>query len=470
MIHFSYSFCMAMLHSMWQAALLLLFYVITFRLLHKNNNPLINRNVLYAALLLQTVFSLLTFCFYYFNSITISGISTISTFLYSYIKPEGILIAAPWIFSAYSFIILFKTLKTVYAWQQFKNKVNTALIKPPVHLKVFTAEKSFQFGIKKKVTLFLSNTIHTPVTFGFLKPIILLPVALVNNITIQQAETLILHELTHIQTNDYILNWFLLSIEALFFFNPFIRKICKKIRLEREKYCDISVIAFEYNPGLYAETLLQTERMKQSTPAFQMAAVNDKKQLLKRIIYFTNKGVLDKIAPKNIIAPVIGFMLIFLLVIVFLYKTGNYTLPLHSAKFVPYLPISNYSITDADYGKIIINNPVQNKAPQSKPELINNVEKEKKTKQIAKINIPKKIIQQTYDSTTHDYFVTPVATKENDAGRQIIIREEGSDGITLKYYYLSFEDNKWVLRPQLIMNAKQIPDSLIHLPDSLKRQ
>ncbi|MBK6635063.1 MAG: M48 family metalloprotease [Chitinophagaceae bacterium] len=58
--------------------------------------------------------------------------------------------------------------------------------------------------------------------FWFFKPVILLPVALVNNISTQQAETLILHELAHIRTNDYLLNWFLLTAETLFFLILFV--------------------------------------------------------------------------------------------------------------------------------------------------------------------------------------------------------------------------------------------------------
>jgi len=161
------------------------------------------------------------------------------------------------------------------------------LEKPGIDLKLFTKVKAHHLGIKRKITLWLSNSISTPVTFGFFKPVILLPVTLVNQISAQQAETLILHELSHIKVNDYLLNWFLLAAENIFFFNPFVLAFCKKIKLEREKYCDSNVLAFNYPVMLYAETLLQAERIKQLMPAFQLAAVNSKKQLLHRIQFFT---------------------------------------------------------------------------------------------------------------------------------------------------------------------------------------
>ena len=101
---------------------------------------------------------------------------------------------------------------------------------------------------------------------------ILLPVALLNNINTAQAETLVLHELSHIKTNDYLLNWFLVVADTIFFYNPFVSALCRRIRIEREKYCDINVIAFAYSPALYAETLLKAERIKQMIPNFQLAA------------------------------------------------------------------------------------------------------------------------------------------------------------------------------------------------------
>src|SRR5262249_18703553 len=150
-------------------------------------------------------------------------------------------------------------------------------------MKLFTQEKAFQFGINKKVAVWLSNSINTPLTFGFLKPVILLPVALMNNISTKQAETLIIHELVHIKMNDFLLNWFMIAAETIFFFNPFVAFICKRIRLEREQHCDVSVIAFNYQPALYAEALLKAEQIKRMIPDLQLAAVSTRKQLLHRI-------------------------------------------------------------------------------------------------------------------------------------------------------------------------------------------
>jgi beta-lactamase regulating signal transducer with metallopeptidase domain len=245
------------------------------------------------------------------------------------------------------------------------------LQKPGIDLKLFTELKAHQFGIKRKVKLWLSNSINTPVTFGFFRPMILLPVALVNNISVQQAETLILHELTHIRTNDYLLNWFLLFADTIFFYNPFVTALCNKIRMEREKNCDISVMAFEYSPALYAETLLQAERIKQLIPNFQLAAVNRKKQLLQRIRFFSTSQNFKQPLRFNIIAPLIGLFLLLFLSSAILFNTGNPVSSVSADSTLPWLPVSNSLVADAEFIKNII------PGDEELAKLVNEVEKQR---------------------------------------------------------------------------------------------
>ena len=69
----------------------------------------------------------------------------------------------------------------------------------------------------------------SPVTIGFLKPIILLPVAALNSLTPQQVEAVLLHELSHIRRYDYLINLVITLVHTLFYFNPFIKKFVSAI-------------------------------------------------------------------------------------------------------------------------------------------------------------------------------------------------------------------------------------------------
>ena len=54
--------------------------------------------------------------------------------------------------------------------------------KPPVDIRLFTKAKAIELGIKRQVNIWLSEHIQSPMTFGYFKPVILLPVALLNHI------------------------------------------------------------------------------------------------------------------------------------------------------------------------------------------------------------------------------------------------------------------------------------------------
>lgn len=469
MVQFSYSFCVAMLHSIWQAALLMLLYVIVDKLVHRNNAPLAKRNFLYAAIATQLILFVLTFSIYFYDTASLGKLTEITQSITGYLGSKNIQLITPWIFSLYIFIIAYKVMKAVYSWYHFKKQYKTGLQKPSVELKLFTEIKAHQFGIKQKVKLWLSSSIQTPVTFGFFKPIILLPVALINNINIKQAETLILHELTHIHTNDYLLNWFLMAGETIFFFNPFVINLCKKIRLEREKNCDIHVLSFEYSPALYAETLLQAERMKQLVPNFQLAAVNRKKHLLQRIQFFTNEKVLNHTLRFNIVAPFIGLILLIMLSAAVLFQSGKTAQSLQSEAIVHYLPFNNFIVPDAEFGKQIITGDKANETAAGQRELQQpSIENSISIKPEAVSNLETEKTEETGKPVDINYAL-PVATQENDAARRIIIKEEGSGSSSVKVYYLSFENGKWVLQPEWVITAKEIiMDSLSLKIDSLK--
>jgi len=99
-----------------------------------------------------------------------------------------------------------------------------------------------RLGIRKPVELIQSAYVAVPVTFGFLKPSILVPLGMLTNLPADQVETILLHELAHIRRNDYLANLLLHIAEAVFFFNPGLRWVASLIREEREACCDDMVL------------------------------------------------------------------------------------------------------------------------------------------------------------------------------------------------------------------------------------
>lgn len=141
-----------------------------------------------------------------------------------------------------------------------------------------------QLGITRKVKLLLSERTSEPITFRHFRPVILLPVSMMTGLTAAQIETLLLHELAHIQRHDYLINLFQSVLEILFFFHPAVWWISRIVREEREHCCDDLVLKYQEHPMLYAEALLQIQANHYSLKInLAMSAKGNHKPLTTRI-------------------------------------------------------------------------------------------------------------------------------------------------------------------------------------------
>lgn len=144
-------------------------------------------------------------------------------------------------------------------------------------------------GLKKTVLFRMSGIVKVPVVVGYLKPVVLFPVCLCNQLDMEQVEAILIHELSHIRRNDYLLNLIKTSIETFMFFNPFIWLTGRFIQIEREHACDDLVVQLSNKPLTYAHALLKLEMLHdQAVPAYAMAATGSKQYLYQRIKRITN--------------------------------------------------------------------------------------------------------------------------------------------------------------------------------------
>jgi beta-lactamase regulating signal transducer with metallopeptidase domain len=149
--------------------------------------------------------------------------------------------------------------------------------------KIFVKKMSAYMGIKRTVQIWLSDRVSSPVTIGCLKPVILLPAAIISQLSTQQVEAILLHELSHIRRYDYLLNLIINFIKTILYFNPFARLFVNTIERERENSCDEMVIQFSYRPHDYAAALLLLEKTAGQQQQMLMAAAGKAGDLLHRI-------------------------------------------------------------------------------------------------------------------------------------------------------------------------------------------
>jgi Zn-dependent protease with chaperone function len=127
-------------------------------------------------------------------------------------------------------------------------------------------------NIAKKVQIHFSEKVETAQTSGFLKPLILLPAALITCLSPKQLEAILVHELFHIRRNDYLINIGISCFQGILFFNPFALLFCREISRERENACDDEVMERGYAPELYANALFCLEKFRNIEKGFSLAA------------------------------------------------------------------------------------------------------------------------------------------------------------------------------------------------------
>ncbi len=176
-------------------------------------------------------------------------------------------------------LLFFRLVQGLVLTQQISNSKR---LYPSLQWQHFVDRLCVQLNINREVMVYLSETITVPATIGFIKPVILLPVATLNNLTINQAEAIILHEIAHIRRFDYFINIVVSIVETILFFNPFARLLSVSIRKERELCCDDFVIQYQRDPQCYANALLSLEKSRNSVK-LAMAATGKETLLLGRV-------------------------------------------------------------------------------------------------------------------------------------------------------------------------------------------
>ena len=119
------------------------------------------------------------------------------------------------------------------------------------------------------VEIYRSATALTPQVFGWVKPVIVVPLAALAQLSPAQLEALLVHELAHIRRHDYFVNLLQTLVESLLFYHPAVWWVSATIRRERELCCDDLAVEICGDRIEYSQALLKLEEV---TPAMSIAA------------------------------------------------------------------------------------------------------------------------------------------------------------------------------------------------------
>jgi beta-lactamase regulating signal transducer with metallopeptidase domain len=136
-----------------------------------------------------------------------------------------------------------------------------------------------QLSISRPITLLASAWTVVPLTIGWLKPLIFIPVGMVNQLSAAEVEAILAHELVHIAERDYLLNVIQAFIEVVFYHHPAVWWLSAVIRTEREMRCDEMAVRLCQNDAIsYAKTLVRLQEHFASADAPHLALAFSKKE------------------------------------------------------------------------------------------------------------------------------------------------------------------------------------------------
>ena len=118
------------------------------------------------------------------------------------------------------------------------------------------------------VRLLVSGFVQTPAVVGWLKPVILLPAAAVTGLAPEHIQALLAHELGHIRRHDYLVNVLQRAAETLLFYHPAVWWLSRHIDVEREASCDDFAVGLTGDTLTYVSALasLESRRAAHQTP------------------------------------------------------------------------------------------------------------------------------------------------------------------------------------------------------------
>jgi beta-lactamase regulating signal transducer with metallopeptidase domain/peptidoglycan/xylan/chitin deacetylase (PgdA/CDA1 family) len=140
-------------------------------------------------------------------------------------------------------------------------------------LQASLARLARRMRVTRAVRLCESALVEAPTVIGHLKPVILLPACALTGLTRAQLEAALAHELAHIRRHDYLFNLLQTIIETLLFYHPAAWWLSRRVRAEREHACDDMAVAGVGDVILYARALAALEQLRPTRgPALALAA------------------------------------------------------------------------------------------------------------------------------------------------------------------------------------------------------
>jgi len=136
----------------------------------------------------------------------------------------------------------------------------------------YAASLARSLGVRRVVRVVEGEAVSTPMTWGIVRPVVLVPAGFSEWPEARQRDVL-LHELAHVARYDCLTQYLASVVCALHWYNPLAWIAARNLRIERERACDDRVLLAGARASEYAEHLLTIARTLRTPTATGAAAL-----------------------------------------------------------------------------------------------------------------------------------------------------------------------------------------------------
>jgi uncharacterized protein (TIGR03435 family) len=145
------------------------------------------------------------------------------------------------------------------------------------------------------VPLLPSGSSMEPGVFGIIRPVLLWPEGIARHMDDAHLESVLAHEVCHVQRRDNLTSAIHMLVEAIFWFHPVVWWMERQLVKERERACDEAVLQLGNEAEVYAESILNVCKFFTESPTTCVSGVmgSELKQRIARILSGQGERKLD---------------------------------------------------------------------------------------------------------------------------------------------------------------------------------
>lgn len=182
--------------------------------------------------------------------------------------------------------MVFMTGITIFTSHKVRQLKDSSLLLQNKRIRVLFEACLKESGIKGDIPIYSSAYVKSPIAIGFWKPVIIVPIHILSEMTEKDIRYILLHELSHCKHNDLLVNKLMAFAQIVYWFHPVVWLAFREMQNDREIACDSSVLAMLAPDNYldYGNTLINFAEKLSRFPYSAAGIGGSKKEIRKRII------------------------------------------------------------------------------------------------------------------------------------------------------------------------------------------